>query len=526
MTESEQIAFIRTKLGDREWRIDNLYYIIDRHGRKVRFVRNESQRRFWNDMWFLNLILKDRQRGFSTLIAIFILDTCLFNSNTAAGIIDITLPDAQKKLRKCQFAYENLPDSLKEARPLDVDAKTSMGFANGSTIDISTSHRGGTLQILHISEMGKIAARFPERAREIRTGALNTIAPGCFIFNESTAEGRTGVFFEDCKDAETMQRHGEKLSELDYKFHFFSWFMGDKNEIDPEGITIPPAKTKYFDNLEETLGVKVNARKRAWYVKKEKQQKSDMLREYPSTPEEAFNASVEGAYFSKQISLLRKNGQIGIVPHDPSAPVNTGWDFGLNDRMCIWFHQRIALQHRLIGFISGTDEDVLFYWREMQKLPYTWGRHFLPHDAGTRRIGTARKAEEKPKTIEIILNAAGMRNTQVVPRVEHKATGIQEVKLFLPKFFIDEKNCDAQPEWNEEENYHGGLSSLQNYRREWDEGKDDWKDTPLHNWASNGYDGLETLVRGFNMFGDIIEEPKPFVPLTAPYEPLDAVIGY
>jgi hypothetical protein len=34
----------------------------------------------------------------------------------------------------------------------------------------------------------------------------------------------------------------------------------------------------------------------AWYQKKADTQLEDMRREFPSTPEEAFEASVEGAY--------------------------------------------------------------------------------------------------------------------------------------------------------------------------------------------------------------------------------------
>lgn len=134
-------------LGTRDWRMANLYRIQDKHGQVVTFAMNESQHQFWDDMWWLNVILKDRQRGFSTLIAMFILDSCMAFPHTQAGIIDITLPDAKKKLDKIRFAYDGLPDSLKDAIPLVTDAKESLEWANGSRVDVSTSHRGGTLQI-------------------------------------------------------------------------------------------------------------------------------------------------------------------------------------------------------------------------------------------------------------------------------------------------------------------------------------------------------------------------------------------
>ena len=368
MKSSEDIEYIKAKLLDREWRIDNLYYVKDKAGNKVKFVRNESQREFWSDLWFLNIILKDRQRGFSTLIAIFFLDYCLFNSETAAGIIDITISDAKLKLAKIQYAYDNLEPWLKELYPQTVENTETVGWANGSTVQVGTSHRGGTLQLLHISEMGKIAVRFPERAREIRTGALNTVAPGNFIFNESTAEGNSGEFYDDCIAAQSMQLRKDELTKLDYKFHFFGWWMGAENEIDTKGVFITKENNKYFEQLEDKIGIKLTDRKKAWYAKKSLQQKGDMKREFPGTPEEAFEAAIEGTYLSNIISKSEKAGLITVFPIERDTPVNSGWDFGLSDHMAIWLHQKVAMQHRLVGYISGTDEDVLYYWGEMQRL--------------------------------------------------------------------------------------------------------------------------------------------------------------
>jgi len=509
MSDTQELKEIEKYLGDIEWRLDNLYYIKDKYGKVIKFVRNESQMELWRNRHFLNIILKDRQRGFSTLIAILILDTCFFNSHQECGIIDISLPDGKKKLAKIHFAYERLPEELTAENPLVTDNKEALEWENGSTVYVGTSHRGGTLQILHISEAGKISARNPEKAREIRTGAMNTIAPGCWIFNESTAEGVGGEFYEDCQTAQQLERTGSRLTSLDYKFHFFGWWMGNHNELDPTGISFDSHEDrKYFDELEEEIGEKLSTRKRAWYVKKRAQQKDDMLREFPSTPEEAFKAAIEGAYLSKQLNFLYSNGRIGIVPHDPAVPVNSGWDFGISDHMTIWFHQRVGLQHRLIGYMAGTDDDVLYYWMQMQKLQYIWGKHFLPHDGAARRIGTAKSGEAPPQTIEDILNDAGMQNTEIVPRIEKKFTAIQEVRQFMPKCFFDEKECAD------------GIKCLQNFKREWDEKMGCWKDRPLHNWAMHGYDGIETLIRGLGIYGDAVSnvsQRRSQVPPPNPY---------
>ena len=61
-------------------------------------------------------------------------------------------------------------------------------FDNGSSIRVSTSYRGGTLQRLHVSEFGKICRQFPHKAKEIVTGAFEAVGIGNQITLESTAE--------------------------------------------------------------------------------------------------------------------------------------------------------------------------------------------------------------------------------------------------------------------------------------------------------------------------------------------------
>lgn len=488
--ESEKME-IAKYIGDQYWRLNNLYYILDKDGHEILFKMNGSQEKFYWDMWYMNLILKDRQRGFSTLIAIYILDTCLFNDGTAAGIVDITLPDAKKKLAKISYAYERIPDFLKQTVPLTTDAKEAIEFANGSSIYAATSHRGGTLQILHISEMGKIAVRFPERAREIRTGALNTLKAGNIIFNESTAEGNAGEFYEDCQSARVIAETGAKLTALDYRFHFFGWWEGSENEMDPDGVFISPEVDKYCDDLEKNLAIQINSRKRAWYMKKSTQQKDDMQREFPGTPDEAFAAAIEGVYLSKALKHLREHGQICDLPIDKQYPLNTGWDYGLSDHMTIWIHQRVGFVERLVGYMSGADDDVLYYWAELQKRysSFTWGYHFLPHDFGHQRGGTAKDSASPPRTLQQILIADGMSDSFIIPRIDHKGTAINEVKIWLPSAYVDPKKCAE------------GVKCLMNFRREWDDVNGCWKERPRHDWAMHGYDGLETLVRGINAYG-------------------------
>src|SRR3546814_9331762 len=94
-----------------------------------------------------------------------------------------------------------------------------MKFSNGSSIRVGTSLRSGTLQRLHVSEYGKLCAKYPEKAREVKSGAFNTIQAGQSIVVESTAEGNGGHFFEMVQAARRKQDAKTPLTPLDFKFH-------------------------------------------------------------------------------------------------------------------------------------------------------------------------------------------------------------------------------------------------------------------------------------------------------------------
>lgn len=130
--------------------MSNLYRIRDKDGRVVRFAPNDAQAHLDANLHTLNLVLKARQRGITTWACIRALDLAMFRSNTAIGLVFDTLPNANKAFRdKILYAYDTLPPSLREARPLlrrSMDGE--LEFSNGSTIRVSLSHRSGTLLLV------------------------------------------------------------------------------------------------------------------------------------------------------------------------------------------------------------------------------------------------------------------------------------------------------------------------------------------------------------------------------------------
>jgi hypothetical protein len=254
-------------MTDRRWRLNNLYVIIDKDGRRIDFRLNWAQEELLDALHFQNVILKARQLGFTTFIQLFMLDACLFNSNIRAGTIAHKLDDAKTIFRdKVKYPYENLPEALRAARPIQKDSADELLFSNNSSIRVGTSMRSGTLQYLHISEYGKLCAQFPDKAREVRTGALNTVQAGQVVFLESTAEGKEGHFYELSEGAQAKRRMSSPLTPLDFKFHFFPWWRAPEYELNPTGVIIPEPQRKYFETLEATHGIVLPPAKQSWYI--------------------------------------------------------------------------------------------------------------------------------------------------------------------------------------------------------------------------------------------------------------------
>lgn len=309
-------------LGDVWWRLDNLYYIQDEKGQKVKFRLRPIQRLFLMCMWYFNIVLKARQLGFTTTIDIFILDRAIFNANTKAGIVAHHKDDVTKIFRdKVKFAYDNMPPDIKAFVSARVDRANELEFSNGSSVRVAVSMRSGTLQCLHVSEYGKLCARFPAKAIEVQTGTLPTVHEDGFIWIESTAEGVGGHFHEMTMEAKEAAEEKRPLSKKDFKFHFFPWWEDDKYELDPPaGFEFSEKHLRYFEATEKAIKRTLSDRKRYWYVVTERTQKDKMKQEFPSYPEEAFLFSGRKAFDADALAIAKSEcyapvwiGDISVV---------------------------------------------------------------------------------------------------------------------------------------------------------------------------------------------------------------------
>jgi hypothetical protein len=476
--EAQAYQKLKDLLSNREWRLNNLYYIKDKTGQKVLFRLNWAQRKLYSSLWYFNIILKARQLGFTTFALIYFLDACLFNSNHAAGVVAHTKDDAEDLFtNKVKFAYDNLPDWLKKEISADTDTAKKLVFSNGSSFTVGTSLRSGTYQKLLVSEYGKVSAKYPEKAREIKTGALNTVEVGQQIFVESTAEGKAGEFYDLCENARKLADTGRELTRAEPKFHFFAWFDNPEYRLPDHEVALTPIRAKLREYL-DTLPIDEN--QKAWYAAKEAIMGSDMKREYPSTPAEAFEGSIEGAFYTAEMAALRKSGRIRKLQRDPSYPVFTFWDLGLNDQMSVWFCQYIRGELYFVDYHESSNEGWEYYAKMLQEKGYTYDTHFFPHD-GNKRIRGAEVFTDKQ-----LAETLGIRPIKVIPVTASVFADIRNYcKPALPLCTFDEEACAL------------GILHLDNYRKRWDKVVGMFTETPLHDEASHGADAFRTAAVAF-----------------------------
>ena len=478
----------KRRLSDPWWRLNNLYYIKDKQGNRVLFKPNWAQKIMYTQMWYLSIILKARQLGMTTFIQIFMLDRCLFNDNQNAGIVAHNKEDAQAFFTdKIKFAYDNLPEDLRKQRRATSDTAQSLRFTNGSMIRVGTSMRSGTYQYIHISEFGKMCAKYPDKAEEVITGTLNTLAPGQIAFIESTAEGPFGEFYDMCNTAEALttavNNEQTEFTPMDWKFFFFPWWK-HPDYVLHERVDIPEKLMLYFMELRKEHGIDLRPEQKAWYVKKAAEQGDKMKQEYPSIPSEAFERSTELAIYGKQLRRAREQKRIANLPITRGIPVNTFWDLGRNDVTAIWFHQFVEGHHNFIYYTEGRLEDLAYYVELLMELKeehkWYYGQHYLPHDVEVTDISAFENKSRRQ-----ILNEAGLRPIRVVPKIRNIQDGIELTRRAFDSCWFDREGCEI------------GLRALAGYEWTYDELHKTTRKTPAHNWASNGADAFRQFAQGY-----------------------------
>jgi len=190
----------------------------------------------------------------------------------------------------------------------------------------------------------------------------------------------------------------------------------------------------------------------------------------------SFNAAVEGSYYGKMINELEEKNQITTIPREILSKTYCAWDLGIADSTSIWVAQVVGKEIRIVDYYENHSQGLDTYVQWLRDNGWDDAVQLLPHDVVVRELGTGKSRQE-------MLEQAGLEIT-VVKKLP-VADGIMAVRRLLPRCWFDK-------------NVKQGLDALRNYRRNYDEKRNVFFDSPLHDWCSHAADAFRYLAVGLD----------------------------
>ena len=291
---------MKTCLEDKTWRMKTLYKIKDKQRRLICFERNKAQGNFAANCMNRNIVLKSRQLGITTDETIDSLDDVLFIPNLDALLIAHEKEEALKLFdNKVDLAWKNIHEPLKEYWKVDSDRANTLKFGHKdgsySSISVATSGRSGTYHRVHISEFGKICAKYPAKAEEIISGTMPAVPLEGRIDIESTAEGDIGEFHDmfwkawNRQGGRNFDPKTMKKQPMEYAAFFYNWTW-DEDEMALIKATIPvPREFQEYQQKHNLTDIQITYYYQKFLALNENWKR--LRQQYPTTPEEAFSSS-------------------------------------------------------------------------------------------------------------------------------------------------------------------------------------------------------------------------------------------
>ncbi len=203
-----------------------------------------------------------------------------------------------------------------------------------------------------------------------------------------------------------------------------------------------------------------------------------------------FTAAVKGTYYASMIQNMEAEGKIGKKPdlYDPMEPVHASMDLGRKDSTAVWFWQEHGDTINLIDYIELRGEIIEDHIKMFRSKPYKLERLWVPHDAVAHTVQTRRSSIEQFQDANL-----------PVAKVPHlgRQQGIDAARMMLPQCRFDSNKC------------HDGIEALRSYKKEFNELTKTFRETPLHNWASDGADSFRYLSLVAKQKKNTLSEPAP-----------------
>ena len=201
----------------------------------------------------------------------------------------------------------------------------------------------------------------------------------------------------------------------------------------------------------------------------------------------SFSGAMIGAYWGAEVNRAERDGRIRECPIDWSHPVHTAWDLGKAVNNPIWCFQVIAGQPRIVDFYRPESDDLADWIKWLDDKGYK-GNDYVPHDILVTEWGSRRTRFET-------LQSMGRKPVRL-PMVA-VADGLQAGRTT-----INAAVFDANPRVMD------GIDGLKNYRRDWDDDRKTFRETPVKDWAEHIGSAFRYLSLAWRNVVPKIEKPK------------------
>jgi len=279
--------------------IEDNFLIINKEGKVVPFIFNDTQNYYWELLKreypllqaIRENILKFRQPGFSSFIdGIFTVDFIRAEEGKTpiifADIYSHKDEETKKLFQRVNFFLDSFLNKYKINRKSFLD-EDSTGYIRGkrkadisvNTANAKVSGRGGTKQNMHFSEPAFYPNTAVLNANDLVLGAEQQVADGIGkIFRESTGN-MIGDFFNE--EYEFGKTKGAK-----FKSRFLGWWLHKEYSLSAPQDWIPSDKYKKIMELGATID---QCYWHFWKVNSSKpKDREKIIREYPCDDIEAF----------------------------------------------------------------------------------------------------------------------------------------------------------------------------------------------------------------------------------------------
>lgn len=207
----------------------------------------------------------------------------------------------------------------------------------------------------------------------------------------------------------------------------------------------------------------------------------------------SFVGAMIGAYFGAEMNRAEREGRVAAFEIDPAHPVHTAWDLGKAVNNPIWCFQVIKGVPLIVDFYQPESEDLTDWVKWLDDKGYK-GNDYVPHDILVTEWGSKRTRFE-------VLQTLG-RKPKRLARVS-VADGLQAARTTInaARFRNDARVLE-------------GIEGLKNYRRDWDDERKTFRETPVKDWA-------EHIGSAFRYLGLAWKEAAP--PVRKPEKPKSLV---